>query len=187
MNTVRGRFALAAMSFAVAGSLSACATAPAIASREPDNPAIDMPGFLESADHAAAHRVDRRVSEADFIRMSREPGTVILDARSAEKFAELHVAGAINLSFPDITIASLAQAIPDKSARVLIYCNNNFVNSEQAFPTKMATVALNLSTYVALYSHGYRNVFELGPQLDPATARLPLEGTLAPRAVAQQP
>jgi hypothetical protein len=38
------------------------------------NPAIDMPGYLAVSREAAEHRATRRVSEEDFIRMSREPG-----------------------------------------------------------------------------------------------------------------
>ena len=59
-----------------------------------------MEGYLRVSREAAQHRETRRVSEAEFIRMSREPGTVVLDARSREKFDELHVKGAINLPFP---------------------------------------------------------------------------------------
>ena len=71
------------------------------------NPAIDMEGYLREAKEAAAYRESRRVSEDEFLRMAGEPGTIVLDARSREKYDELHVKGAINLSFPDITIASL--------------------------------------------------------------------------------
>src|SRR6266850_1125673 len=85
-----------------------------------DNPAIDMPGYLRVAGETAEHRATRRVSEADFIRLSRVPGTVILDARSKEKYDELHIKGAINLSFPDIAISPLEATIPDRSTRVLI-------------------------------------------------------------------
>jgi len=131
-----------------------------------DNPAIDMPGYLRTANEAAAHRATRRVSEGQFIRMSREPGTVILDARSREKFDGLHVKGAVNLSFPDITIESLQRVLPDKDARILIYCNNNFANAEGPFPAKLASASLNLSTYIALYNYGYRNVYELAPLID---------------------
>jgi len=131
-----------------------------------DNPAIDMPGYLRIANEAAAHRATRRVSEGQFIRMSREPGTVILDARSREKFDGLHVKGAVNLSFPDITIESLQRVLPDKDARILIYCNNNFANAEGPFPAKLASASLNLSTYIALYNYGYRNVYELAPLID---------------------
>lgn len=137
-----------------------------------DNPAIDMPGYLRVAVEAAGHRASRRVSEPDFIRMSREPGTVILDARSRRKYEELHVAGAINLSFPDIAVDTLRRAIPDPATRILIYCNNNFVNAEGPFPTKLPSASLNLSTYIALYNYGYRNVYELAPLVDPKTSRL---------------
>jgi phage shock protein E len=137
------------------------------------NPAIDMDGYLRVSREAAEHRETRRVSEAEFIRMSREPGTVILDARSRERFDELHVKGALNLSFPDIAIDSLAVALPDKNTRILIYCNNNFANAEGPFPVKIARASLNLSTYIALYSYGYRNVYELAPLIDLKASKLP--------------
>ena len=86
---------------------------------------------------------------------------IILDARSKEKYDLMHIKGALNLSFPDITVESLEQMLPDKKARILIYCNNNFVGEEKAFPSKAARASLNLSTYIALYSYGYRNVYEL--------------------------
>src|SRR4029077_6100014 len=109
------------------------------------NPSIDMPGYLAVAKEAAAYRETHRVSEEEFIRMSREPDTIILDARSQEKYTLLPIRGAINLSFPDITIDSLRECIPDKNTRILIYCNNNFTNAEKAFPSKIARASLNLS------------------------------------------
>jgi hypothetical protein len=138
------------------------------------NPAIDMEGYLRVSVEAARHRETRRLSEEEFIRMSREPGVIILDARSREKYDELHVKGAINLSFPDIAVESLGRTLPDKDARVLIYCNNNFQGAEGPFPTKRSIASLNLSTYIALYSYGYRNVYELGPLLDVKTSKLEL-------------
>jgi hypothetical protein len=130
------------------------------------NPAIDMDGFLKISAKAAKHRESRRLTEDDFIRMSLEPGTIVLDARSKQKYDELHIKGAINLSFPDITVDSLKRLLPDRNARILIYCNNNFQNAEQPFPTKIAVASLNISTYISLYSYGYRNIYELGPLLD---------------------
>ena len=143
----------------------------------PDNPAIDMQGFLSVSREAAAARESRRISEADFIRMSREPGTIVLDARSREKFEELHIKGASHLSFPDIAVNSLHAAIPDKATRILIYCNNNFRGAEEPFPTKLPAASLNLSTYVALYSYGYRNIYELAPLLDIKTSKLQFESS----------
>jgi hypothetical protein len=143
----------------------------------PPNPAIDMEGFVRLTQEAAKHRATRRVTEAEFLRMSAEPGTIVLDARSHQKYDLLHVRGAVNLSFPDITVESLKKTLPDKSARILIYCNNNFKNAEAPFPTKAPAASLNLSTYVSLYTYGYRNVYELGPQVDPKQSKLPLEPT----------
>ncbi len=107
--------------------------------------------------------------------MSKEPGVIILDARSRAKYDLLHIKGAINLNFSDITVESLKKTIPDKSTRILIYCNNNFKNAEEPFPTKMPTASLNLSTYIALYNYGYRNVYELAPLLDPKECKLDFE------------
>ena len=141
------------------------------------NPNIDMDGYLRVAAEAAEHRENRRLSEEDFIKMSAEPGVIVLDARSKEKYDLLHIKGAINLSFPDIAVESLKRTLPDKSAKILIYCNNNFRNSERAFPTKMAVASLNLSTYISLYTYGYRNIYELGPQVDPKDSKLTFEST----------
>jgi hypothetical protein len=141
------------------------------------NPAIDMHGYLNVSSAAAVHRETRRLSEAEFLRMSREPGTIVLDARSRENYDQLHVVGALNLSFPDIAVDSLRRTIPDLSTRILIYCNNNFSNAEGPFPTKMPSASLNLSTYIALYTYGYRNIYELGPQVDLAQSALPFEST----------
>jgi hypothetical protein len=111
--------------------------------------------------------------------MSRAPGTIVLDARSREKFDLLHIRGAVNLSFPDIAIDSLAKLLPDKRVRILIYCNNNFRNEPEAFPAKAPSASLNVSTYISLYTYGYRNVYELGPLLDVKHTNLTLEPTRA--------
>ena len=110
MNKIRKtRGLLLVLCFAVTATMKA----------DPGNPNIDMKGFLKVAAEAATYRENHRVSEEEFLRMSRELGTIILDARSAAKFDLLHVKGAINLSFPDIDINSLARTLPDKSARIL--------------------------------------------------------------------
>jgi phage shock protein E len=155
--------------------LFAMSSVQSVTTTDVGNPAIDMTGYLSVSAEAAIHRAEHRVSEAEFIRLSGEPGTVILDARSPQKYAQLHVRGAINLSFPDITVDSLAATLPDRNTRILIYCNNNFLNAPDAFPSKIAQASLNLSTYIALYSYGYRNVYELAPLLDIHTAKLAFE------------
>lgn len=146
------------------------------------NPAIDMEGYLRISREAAQHRATRRVSEEEFMRLAGEPNTIVLDARSRDKFDELHVQGAVSLAFSDIAIESLAQTIPDKNTRILIYCNNNFAGAPQPFPAKMASASLNISTYIALYNYGYRNVYELAPLIELSKSKLPFASTLAKKA-----
>jgi len=143
-----------------------------IAQYQVPNTNIDMQAYLKIAQEAAAHRESRRLSEGDFIRFGKEPGTLVLDARSREMFDRLHVKGAVNLSFPDITIGGLAGTLPDKSQRILIYCNNNFRNESVLFGRKSASASLNLSTYIALFTYGYTNAYELGPLLDVNTTKI---------------
>ncbi len=49
-----------------------------------------------------------------------------------------------------------------------------------AFPAKIAPASLNLSTYISLYTYGYRNVYELGPLLDAKTTKLKLVASAPP-------
>jgi rhodanese-like protein len=152
------------------------------------NPLIDYQGFLENAAKVEKLRRGRRVSEDAFIRMANEPGTIVFDARSDFKFAMLHVQGARHLSLPDITAEELAKIIPDKSTRILIYCNNNFENEPKALPPKQPLASLNIYTFNTLHDYGYTNVYELGPLIDIKKSRLAFEGTLVPnqRQVAEQ-
>lgn len=162
----------------VVGLLSAANMADA--QESPPNPLIDYVAFQENVRVVGELRKQRRVSEAEFIRMAADRDTVILDARSAEMFARLHIKGAKNLSFPDITAEELARVIPSKSTHVLIYCNNNFLNAPGAFPTKAITASLNIHTLNALYSYGYTNVHELAPLIDIRESALEFEGEQAP-------
>ena len=130
------------------------------------NPLISYSAFQTGVARVGALRESRRVTEREFVRMSKDRSTVILDARSAGKFALLHVKGAINLSLPDITEEELAKVIPSKSTRVLIYCNNNFDNEPEAFPAKDLSASLNVFTLNVLHAYGYTNVYELGPLID---------------------
>jgi len=155
-----------------------CLVLPTIAgAADIPNPLIDYNGFASEVAVVGELRETRRVTEEEFLRMAADPATVILDARSTEKFALLHIKGARNLSLPDFTEDELARIIPAKSTRILIYCNNNFLNEPTAFPTKIMTASLNLHTFTVLTSYGYTNVYELGPLIDIDNTRIEFEGT----------
>jgi hypothetical protein len=153
------------------------ATLPAQTAPVAANPLIDYGAFAANVATVAPLRESRRISEAQFMRMAREPGTVVLDARSERMYALRHVAGAVNLSFPEFTVATLARVIPSKNTRVLIYCNNNFIGAPESLAMKSLDSALNVSTFVSLHAYGYRNVYELGPSIDFRKTRLAFSGT----------
>jgi rhodanese-related sulfurtransferase len=140
------------------------------------NPNIDFAAHRRAVMETGRLRETRRVSEDRFLELAAEPGTVILDARSESKFRMRHIKGAVSLPFTEFTETNLANVIPDKTTRVLIYCNNNFEGDRVAFAAKKAPAALNLSTFANLTLYGYTNVIELGPLLDVAKTKIPFEG-----------
>lgn len=169
-----------ASAVAIAAVTIACCL-PAAASADPGNPLIDYAAFEREVAAVGKLRAQRRVDEATFLRMAAEPGTVVLDARSRDRYAELHVRGAKNLPLPDVTEAELAALVPTKSTRVLIYCNNNFEGEPVAFATKAPAASLNVHTATTLTAYGYTNVWELGPLVDVRKTPIRFEGTRARR------
>jgi len=157
---------------------------PVLSMAEPiPNPNIDFSGFMKLAAKLEPVRQANRIGEDEFLRMMGEPATVVLDARTPDKFANIHVKGAISLPLTDFTDEALARAIPDKGMRILIYCNNNFANEPANFASKRIEVALNIQTFINLHAYGYTNVKELGPFLDVKTTKIPFEGkAVAPAA-----
>lgn len=119
-----------------------------------------------------AHRASRLIDLDTFLKMSKEEGVLLLDSRSAFRYDRIHLKGAKHLAFTDFTQANLAKVIPSFDTKILIYCNNNFKNAKVPFPSKAPIASLNISTYIALYNYGYRNVYELGPELDPAKSKI---------------
>ena len=146
------------------------------------NELIDYARFQKIARQVEPIREQRRVTEEQFAALAAEPGTVVLDARSADKYALRHIRGAVSLPFTDFTAESLAKVIPAKTTRVLIYCNNNFRGAPRSLACKAAPASLNISTYIALATYGYTSIYELGPLLDVATTKLPFVGTEVRRA-----
>lgn len=150
---------------------------------EIENPTIDYSKFRNLVADLDSVRAARRVSEEDFLKMAAEPGTVILDARSTDKFERMHVKGARHLALTEFTDEALQKVIPDKKTRILIYCNNNFDGQSYGFVSKRAAVAINIQAFVNLHAYGYTNVYELGPRLDVKTTKIPFEGNGVPKTI----
>lgn len=157
--------------------LSGCASAIA-APPSKDPPArVDYPGFASLTDEAGAYRVQRLVPIEEFLKLSQDQKTIILDARSESAYARKHIKGAININFSDFSFERLAKEIPDKNTRILIYCNNNIDGDTRNFPTKSVELALNIPTFINLYGYGYRNLYELSTLLEADDPRLIFEGS----------
>jgi rhodanese-related sulfurtransferase len=146
------------------------------------------------------HRAQRLVDLNTFLRMSKEPGVIVLDTRSAFRYERIHVKGAKHLAFTDFTQESLGKLIPDFGTKILIYCNNNFDGNQKDFASKVVsltsprvrkavasqvvnqqkplTMALNIPTYINLYGYGYSNVYELDELVNVNDTRIQFEGTV---------
>ncbi len=160
---------------------------------------VSYEDFAQLVQEVGPHRASRLVDLDTFLAMSREPGTIILDARSTFRFDRIHLQGATHLAFTDFTQESLAKVIPSPDTQILIYCNNNFEGNQTDFASKIATprsmnaraatsqlapqekplmMALNIPTYITLYGYGYRNVYELNELIQVSDPRITFEGSV---------
>ena len=163
---------------------------------------VNFNDFKSLVSAVERHREQRLVDLDTFLRMRKEPNTLVLDSRSDFRFGRKHLAGAKHLSFPDFTVQNLRTLIPDTATRILIYCNNNFDGDPVDFATKMAPrfddepqlvetqilsnrkpvmLALNIPTYVNLYGYGYTNVYELAELVNVDDPRINFEGSVVAR------
>ena len=155
------------MRIILAAALIALAPAPTLAQTQSTNPQIDYAGFARLTQSTAPVREKRVLSLQDFEAKAKTPGTLILDARSKDAFAQGHIKGAVNLPLTDFTAESLAAVIGKNEGRaILIYCNNNFSNHRRPVPLKSAPLALNIQTFINLTGYGYTNVYELFDVVD---------------------
>ncbi len=162
---------------------------------------VDFDYFETVTAEAKINRSTRLVSYPTFLQYSNQPNTIILDTRSKMRYDKMHIKGAIHINFSDFTQAYLAEMIPDKNTRILIYCNNNFAQDSpliiQNFASKVVlpelfttmdsdqlngipkskTLALNIPTYINLFGYGYQNIYELNELVSSSRPDLELEGT----------
>ncbi len=159
---------------------------------------VSFDDFKNIVAEVEAHRASRLIDLDTFLKMSREPGVIILDTRSTFRYERIHLKGAKHLSFPEFTQRNLANVIPSFETTILIYCNNNFEGNETDFALKVADLsqirndgitrqiaiqekplmlALNIPTYINLFGYGYRNVYELDELVRINDPRITFEGS----------
>lgn len=158
------------------------------------SPYVSFDDYDELMDKVKDHRASRLVELTEYLEMAKGEDVIILDTRSEAMYNSKHVKGAVHLNFSDFTQERLAEIIPTVNTKILIYCNNNFEDDQQNFPTKISipskiekdgdkggdkeiTLALNIPTYINLYGYGYRNVYELSELIRTYDQRIEFEGT----------
>ncbi|QDH70763.1 rhodanese-like domain-containing protein [Marilutibacter alkalisoli] len=166
-----------------------------VKSHPPANVSFD--DFKGLVAEVETHRASRLVDLDTFMKMSKQPGVIILDTRSTFRYERIHLEGAKHLSFTDFTQNNLQEVIPSLDTTILIYCNNNFEGNQIDFATKIALpqrgdslsaqfaaqekpimMALNIPTYINLYGYGYRNVYELDELVNVNDPRIKFEGSI---------
>ena len=89
MNTIRVTLALAFVSGLASFQLNA-------QNQDIPNRLIDYPGFMAVTQEVSELRKERRLSEEEFIHLSQQEDTIILDSRSLAKYQAMHIAGAVH-------------------------------------------------------------------------------------------
>jgi hypothetical protein len=169
---------------------------------------VSFDDFRNLVTEVETHRANRLVDLDTFLKMSREPGVIILDTRSTFRYERIHIEGAKHLSFTDFTQDNLGEVIPSFETTILIYCNNNFEGNETDFASKVAVpvsssgniitaqfnsqakplmMALNIPTYINLYGYGYHNVYELNELVNVNDSRITFEGSIVEQSKVQSP
>jgi len=156
------------------------------------SPYVSFDDYEKLMDEVKEHRNSRLLELPEYLELAKEEGVIILDARSDAMYKSKHIKGAVHLDFTEFTQEELAKVIPSFDTKILIYCNNNFIDDKQNFPTKKSmpelkgikggsekeiTLALNIPTYLNLYGYGYKNVYELNELLSVNDTRIEFEGT----------
>lgn len=146
---------------------------------------IDYNGFRELTQTTEPYRQKRLIGIDSFAKMMVEDDVLVLDTRSKAAYDDIHIKGAVHLNFSDFTADKLAKVIPSKKTRILIYCNNNFLDGGLSLASKSLRLALNIPTFINLVGYGYKDVYELQNviSLKDAKAYLEFEGNYISRGV----
>lgn len=113
-----------------------------------------------------------------------EPRLRVLDTRAPKGFAYQRIKGSLNLPLTDMTEHTLPVLLPDRSAPVVLVCDQSFA------PTRL--MSMTLQAWPVLKANGYSRVYRLNlwrPETEgaPMNSRediekhVPLEGSFHPR------
>ena len=106
--------------------------------------------FLALAGCAPKYSYTQISMEEAIAMMEESTDYILLDVRTPEEFAELHIPGAINVPNETISTEEISQ-LPNKEQLILVYCRSG--NRSKEASEKLANL-------------GYSNVYEFGGIID---------------------
>ena len=122
--------------------------AQAEAPRAPSGP-MSVQGFHDALQGAAEAELDL----AGFLELQRNGKVIVLDVRSPQSFADLHIEGAINAPLTGLTEKTLPQILPDKDVPVALMCEHTMGM------TRM--ISMTIQAYPVLKANGYKHIYRL--------------------------
>jgi hypothetical protein len=133
-------------------ALAAFLGTPAPSQAEPPKPKpkpMDVPGFQKALEGAQEAELDL----AGFLELRQKGKVIVLDVRSAQAYADLHIDGALNAPLTDLTEKTLPKLLPDKDAPIALMCDYSLG------PTRM--IAMTIQAYPVLKANGYKHIYRL--------------------------
>lgn len=129
--------------------------------QDSESPLINFDQYETLVAKVKEHRKSHLLSLDEFNTLGQTEGVYILDTRSKEMYDRKHVKGAIHLNFSDFTQENLDRLFPDRSATILIYCNNNFVEGITLDSITLSTLLLQDVNFASKVSYPQQRSFEL--------------------------
>ncbi len=122
--------------------LAVLLSATTLFAQDSESPLINFDQYETLVAKVKEHRKSHLLSLDEFNTLGQTEGVYILDTRSKEMYDRKHVKGAIHLNFSDFTQENLDRLFPDRSATILIYCNNNFAEGITLDSITLSTLLL---------------------------------------------
>ena len=119
---------------------------------------------LRAARRQVQYQGIRTVNLEQAYHLFQQPGTLILDARDPEEYAELHVEGAVNLTLKKLEAEgprALPEGNPDRP--ILVYCGLKECDAALALAERLQKMGF---TQVVVFLGGFRAWDEAGYPVD---------------------
>jgi hypothetical protein len=134
------------------------------------NAGEQIPDFLSEADSVEyvnigrAHKEPRIVEKYALLNLLKKHAAIVLDTRDKKDFEQLHVKGAVNLPFEQLSRSSLARLIPTKDTAIVIHDPNN-MRRKASDQVQEVDPSWNYQVSAVLRIYGYTDIYALDPEV----------------------